>query len=46
MFGDINVFFCLQLSLPFPALKKIVFVEYLVVSEDADCALLFDGFSL
>ena len=38
--------FCLLLPLPFPASKKIVFLEYIVASGNADCALLFDGFSL
>ena len=41
-----DMFFCLLLPLPFPASKKIVFLEYTVASENADCALLFDGFSL
>ena len=30
----------------FPASKKIVFLEYVVASGNADGALLFDGFSL
>ena len=30
----------------FPALKKNVCLEYLVVSENTDCALLFDDFWL
>ena len=38
--------FCLLLPLPFPASKKIVFLEYIVASGNADRALLFDGFSL
>ena len=43
--SDMNVF-CLLMLLPFPASKKIVFLEYIVGSGNADCALLFDGFSL
>ena len=42
--SDMNVF-CLLMPLPFPASKKIVFLEYIVASGNADCALLFDGFS-
>ena len=45
MISNMNVF-CLLLPLPFPAVKKIAFLEYLVVSENTDCTLLFDGFSL
>ena len=30
----------------FSCLKKIVFLEYIVASGNADRALLFDGFSL
>ena len=38
------MFFCLLLHLPFLALKKkIVVLEYLVVSGNADGALLFDA---
>ena len=43
--SDVNVF-CLLLRLPFPALKKKVFLEYVVLSRNTDCALLFDGFAL
>ena len=32
--------------LPFPTSKKIDFLEYIVASGNADCTLLFDGFSL
>ena len=38
--------FCLLLPLPFPAVKKNCFLEYLVVSGNTNCDLLFDGFSL
>ena len=40
------MFVCLLLPLLFPALKKVVFLEYTDASGNADCALLFDGFSL
>ena len=43
--SDMNVF-CLLLLLPFPASKKIVFLEYVVASGNAYGALLFGGFSL
>ena len=33
-------------ALPFPAPKKIVLLEYIAASGNADSALLFDGFSL
>ena len=36
----------MNVFLPSTALKKIVFLEYIVASGNADCALLFDGFSL
>ena len=45
MISDMNVF-CLLLPLPFPASKKIVVLEYVVASGNADLSLLFDGFSL
>ena len=40
------VFFYVLLPLPFPALKKIVFLEYHVLSGNTDRTLLFADFSL
>ena len=41
------MFFLPSIAFAFSCLqKKIVFLEYLVVSGNTDCALLFDGFSL